>query len=177
MTVHPTIASHEAGHASGMLVQGLRPKLVRADNPKVDYYWSGEVEPDYERHALDPEMADDLVIATLLGPLAEHGRQWWKAIPPWPPPWEELSDLLNEEPRDSDGAQVATLIEYAQRDRSQYSALAGIALHWLDDAGFKSLHALIATALMEVPRITGSQLEELIGPERVARYLTEEVAA
>ena len=179
MTVDSRIASHEAGHASGLIVQGHLPKLVRADNPKLDYYWSGEVEPDYDQRALDPEMADDLVIATLLGPLAEHGRRWWKAIPPWPPRWEELSDLLNEEPSDSDGAQVAALVEYAQRDRTQYSAFCGIAIHWLDDSGFKSIHSLIANALVAVPRITGDQLRELIGPKRVERYLTndEEVAA
>ena len=71
----------------------------------------------------------------------------------------------------------AILAEYLKLDRPGLYAHVAIAYHVADDADFKSLQALVARALSRVPVITGTQLRELIGPERCARYEIEQEEA
>jgi hypothetical protein len=159
VSVDPDVAVHEAGHTGGMLYLGRPPLRVRADHPDLDYNLSGVTEPDLG-DGITREMASDLLLAVLLGPIAEGEADW-------PPPWP--LEVEADAPR-SDASQLARLAKFMRLDGRQWLAYVAIAYHLADDPAFKALHALITEALHRAPVITGRQLVELIGPEWRERF-------
>ncbi len=156
------IAAHEAGHCAALVFLGRLPKVVRADNPYGAY--SGHLVFDCE-DGIDRDMASNWIIATLMGPLCELGRET-----PWPPPFETLDPA---DPED-DVAHLAKLARYLRLDRPGYYGHVAVAAHIADCADFKGLHALIASALCRVPVLDADQLRRLIGPRTLAKFHLEE---
>ncbi len=69
------VALHEAGHVAGLIMACRRlPTSVRADWPAERIL--GQMELDWSTEGLTPKMARGLMIAVLLGPIAERREAW-----------------------------------------------------------------------------------------------------
>ena len=146
---------------------GRLPRIVRADNHRADFDYSGKTNPDLG-DGIDRDLAGDLMLSVLLGPICEGDASW-------PPLWDDL-DRAPFKTATGDALALVRLVEYPDMDEDGYDGMVGVALH-VADASFKAIHALIADGLERAPFITGPQLRHLLGPEVVATFLAEEVAA
>jgi hypothetical protein len=150
--------AHEAGHAAGLVFQGRLPVEIRVDRPTYELAGRVRIDPG---EGLDRDRATDQVVMTLLGPIMEPQADWPPAFPP-----DSQSEV-------NDVRALGLLVGYLKLTESDWRELVAAAHRVADDPNFKSMHALIANALEHVPVITGEQLRDLIGPERVARYLNQ----
>ena len=150
------VIAHECGHAIGLLLCGHGVAEVRVDHELVGEL--GRVEADFTDSGADY----GCVIALVMGPMAAGD-------PPlaWPPdPDSAIRDERN----------LATLVEHLNLSEGDYRAAIAFAATWLDWHEVKGACALLGQALGRVPVISGRQLEELLGPERLARLRHEEAA-
>ena len=155
MTADKVIA-HECGHAIGLLLNGHGVAEVRVDHQLVDEL--GRVTVDFSHSQADY----GVLIAGLMGPM--NGGDL-------PPPWPPDPDSANRDERNA-----ATLVRHLDLDRSDYKAACAFAEVWLDWREVKGACALLGQALSRVPVISGRQLEQLLGPDRLARLRAREDA-
>ena len=148
------LIAHEAGHAIGLLLNGHGVAEVRVDHQRLGEL--GRVEADFTHSGADY----GCVVALLMGPMAAGDPP-----PAWPPdPGSTTQDERN----------LATLVEHLDLSEGDYRAAIAFAATWLDWHEVKGACALLGQALGRVPVISGRQLEELLGPDRLARPRHEE---
>jgi hypothetical protein len=78
------LAWHEAHHCAAFLLLDWPPLVARIDWP--DDRLGGSVQPDWESRNPDENTMHDLLVVTLMGPLADGGRpdDWLIDLTCWP---------------------------------------------------------------------------------------------
>jgi hypothetical protein len=145
---------HESGHAVGLLVNHHGVAEVRVDHDVPGEL--GLTTADFSHSQADY----GYLIAGLMGPMNAGDPP-----PPWPP---------DRDSNDTDERNAAVLVEHLELSRSDYLGACAIAEFLLDWHECKGAMALLGQALHRVPVITGEQLEELLGPRRLARLRRED---
>jgi hypothetical protein len=145
---------HEAGHVAALVMVGRLPRQVRVDRPDVDL--AGVVHLDLGD--VDHQLALDMIVVILLGPMSEPRAGW-------PPEWPIDPDDPEEEI-----AKLSTLAAYLDLEEADWWSLVRQANHLLGSPAFLRIRGLIEAALSRIPALDAGQLRRLLGPDLLHTY-------
>jgi hypothetical protein len=156
-------AVHESGHVLGFLLAGLPIEKVVVDDDE-DPQVLGRVCIAWEQTERMPDF--EYLIGLLMGPRA-HGRQL--------PDFDALS--IKRPGRDyGDDFQIAIMVRLLRLDRGGYRAAIAFADHLLAQPDVRRARDLLARALVDVPQLSGEEIEELLGDELMAQLRPKELS-
>jgi hypothetical protein len=145
---------HEAGHTAGLLIAcRWLPKRVTADRPAERVL--GRMELDWETKALEPKLARGLILAILLGPLAEECE---------PPTWPLDVEV------DGDERHLALLAAHLRLEETDWRMLVTEAELIATSPTFQRLVRLLSRALELVDELSADEIRDLIGPRTCATF-------